>query len=130
MVLARDVPSTIRVRAADRLAAALVLDVDTGLVRGIAIEQTTDEALQQAVTAALTQPAAELPPGTPDRVLCATGLADQVRTALMTTGPTRRSVVVEVQPGPDAEDVFDSFLGHMAGRAQPEDLPAPADGRC
>jgi hypothetical protein len=127
MVLGRDVPSTIRVRGADRLAAALVLDADTGLVRGIAIEQTTGEALQHAVTAALTQPAAELPPGTPDRVLCATGLATPVRTALTAAGLVGGSVIVEVQPGPEAEDIFDSFLGRMAGRAQPDEFPTPAD---
>ena len=127
MVLARDVPATIRVRGADRLAAAMILDADTGLVRGIAMEHTTGKALQQAVTAALTQPAAELPSGTPDRVLCATGLAAPIRTALTAAGPADRPVIVEVQPGSDAEDIFDSFLGHMAGRAQPEEFPTPAD---
>ena len=127
MVLAREVPATIRVRGADRLAAALVLDADTGLVRGIAIEQTTDSALRQAVTAALTRPAAELPPGIPDRVLCAGGLAELVRTALGAAGSADRCVIVEVQPGPEAEDIFDSFLGHLAGRAQADEFPTPAD---
>lgn len=69
MVLARDMPATVRVRGADRLVAAMVLDADTGLVRGIAIEQTTGRALQQAVTTVLSQPATELPPGSPGRVL-------------------------------------------------------------
>ena len=127
MVLTRDVPATVRVRGADRLAAAMVLDADTALVRGIAIEQTTGKALEQAVSAALTQPAAKLPPGTPDRVMCASGLAEPVRTALTAAGSADRCVIVEVQPGPDAEDIFDSFLGHMAGRAQPDEFPTPAD---
>lgn len=127
MVLARDVPPTIRVRGADRLTAALVLDADTGLVRGIAVEQTTGAALAQAVTAALTRPAAGLPPGAPDRILCATGLAEPVRTALSAIGSADRSVIIEVQPGPDAEDIFDSFLGHLAGRTQPEQFPTPTD---
>lgn len=127
MVLARDVPATIRVRGADRLAAVMVLDADTGLVRGIAIDQTTGRALGQAIATALTQPAAELPAGTPDRVLCASGLTEPVRTVLAAAAPIDRSVIVEVQPGPEAEDIFDSFLGHLAGRAQPDAFPTPAD---
>ena len=131
MVLGRDVSGTVRVRGADRLAAALILDMGTGLVRGIAIEQTTDAALAHAVATALTQPAGDLPPGAPARVLCAGGLADPVRTALTTAASTTRSspvpVIVEVQPGPEAEDIFDSFLGHMSGRTQPDELPTPAD---
>jgi hypothetical protein len=127
IVLARDVPATIHVRGADRLAAVMVLDADTWLVRGIAVENGTEAALRQAVATALTQPAAELPAGTPGQVLCAIGLAEQVRGALAAAAPADRSVVVEVQPGPEAEDIFDSFLGHMAGRTQPDEFPTPAD---
>lgn len=127
MVLVRDVTGTISVRGGERLAAALILDVDTGLVRGIAIEHSEGKALQEAVTAALTQPAAELPAGPPGRVLCGSCLAGPVRTALAAAESTNRVVVEEVEPGPDAEDIFDSFLGHMSGRAQPDELPSPDD---
>jgi hypothetical protein len=129
MVLVRDVTGTISVRGADRLAAALILDVDTGLVRGIAIEHSKGTALQKAVTTALTRPAAELPAGPPGRVLCGSDLRGPVRAALFAAGSARRAVVEEVAPGPDAEDIFDSFLGHMSGRAQPVEFPSPADWR-
>lgn len=127
MVLVRDVTGTISVRGAERLAAALILHVGTGVVRGIAIEHSEGTALQKAVTTALTQPAAELPAGPPGRVLCGSGLAGPVRTALAAAESTNRVIVEEVEPGPDAEDIFDSFLGHMSGRAQPEEFPSPAD---
>lgn len=128
MVLARDVPDTVRMRGADHLAAALILDVDTGLVRGIAIEQSTEAALGQAVGAALNEPAAELPPGPPARVLCAPGLTGPVRAELAAAGiSTEDATLVEVQPGPEAEDIFDSFLGHLSGRTQPHQPPSPTD---
>jgi hypothetical protein len=31
--------------------------------------------------------------------------------------------------GTEAEDIFDSMIGHMSGRRQPKDLPSPADWR-
>lgn len=129
MVLARDVSGTVRVRGADRLAAVLILDVDTGLVRGIALDQTNDAALHQAVGTALRVPAADLPPGPPARVLCAAGLTEPVRAALTAAGvvATDDAMLLEVQPGAEAEDIFDSFLGHLAGRTQPDQPPAPAD---
>jgi hypothetical protein len=36
-------------------------------------------------------------------------------------------LVDEVVPGNEAEDIFDSFVGSMAGRRQPEDPPSAAD---
>jgi hypothetical protein len=37
--------------------------------------------------------------------------------------------ITEVDPPADAGDIFDSFLGHLAGRAQPAELPTPEDWR-
>ena len=34
-----------------------------------------------------------------------------------------------MQPGDEAEDIFDSFVGHMSGRTQSHEAPAPADWR-
>jgi hypothetical protein len=129
MVLVRDVPSTIRVRGHDRLSAAIVLDVATGLVRGVAIGDTVDAALDEAFETALSTPVAELPPGWPQRLLCPPGFAPLATQALRKKGGIERTSISEVQPGEEAEDIFDSFLGHMAGRAQPEEFPTPADWR-
>lgn len=141
MVLVREVSGTIQVTGVDRLFAALVLDLDTGLVRGITMEATVEKALGGAFDRALTQPAAELPPGWPHRVLCPVGLAVTVREALSRSAVSLRSVslrseslrseplIDEVPPNEEAEDIFDSFLGHVAGRAQPAEMPTPPDWR-
>ena len=35
--------------------------------------------------------------------------------------------VQEVHPDPEAEDIFDSLLGHLSGRTQPAETPTPED---
>jgi hypothetical protein len=127
LVLARDVPPTVRVQGMDDLDAALVLDVDTGLVLGVAIETGLDRVLERAFAHALTTPVGDPPPGPPARVLCAIGLADPAVSALSAMALDTLPPIIEVAPGPEAEDIFDSFLGHMAGRKQPEETPTPAD---
>ncbi|MDA8072162.1 MAG: hypothetical protein M0Z82_11355 [Actinomycetota bacterium] len=130
LVLVRDVSHAISVRGHAELHAALVLDVATGLVRGVAVAPSELEALVDACRAARTKPAGSLPPGQPDRVLCAAELVHPVAEALGTLRPAGvLPPITEVVPGPEAEDIFDSFIGHMAGRAQPEEPPAPEDWR-
>jgi hypothetical protein len=130
LVLLRDVSRAIRVRGHSQLKAGLVLDVNTGLVRGLAVAPTDAEALTEAFSTALSKPAGTLPPGRPDRVLCGPGLAEPVIETLesLTSTPSL-APITEVQPAAEAEDIFDSFIGHMAGRAQPQELPAPEDWR-
>lgn len=127
LVLARELPPTIRVNGSEQLSAALILDVDTGVIRGVAIDETRPGALRQAVVSALTQPAANLSPGPPSRVLCAIGLSPLVGTELTAAGLSTSTEVSEVQPDPEAEDIFDSLLGHLSGRIQPADVPTPQD---
>jgi hypothetical protein len=105
-----------------------VLDVGTGLLRGVAVAPTEDEALAQALAGAVSKPAGQLPPGQPGMVLCGPGLAEPVAQALraVTIGAALPPVS-EVGPPVEAEDIFDSLIGHMAGRSQPEDLPTPRD---
>jgi hypothetical protein len=117
----------VRVQGKGDLEAAMVLDVDTGLVRGIAIETGLHGALDRAFAHALTTPAGDRPPGPPARVLCAVGLADAAGTALSATALDPLPPVIEVVPGAEAEDIFDSFLGHMAGRKQPDEPPTSGD---
>lgn len=127
LVLARELPPTIRVDGSAELVAALILDVDTGLVRGVAIDQTGPGALRQATQIALTQPAANLAPGPPNRVLCAIGLSPLVEAELTASGLSSSPQVQEVHPDPEAEDIFDSLLGHLSGRTQPDEPPTPGD---
>jgi hypothetical protein len=127
IVLIRDVSHAVRIDGEPCVLASLVLDADTGLIRGMSVARTDAEACDQAMRTALTQPAGDLPPGRPVRVLCGVGhgqsVADQLAVVL-DHGPVPE--VTEVASD-EAEDVFDSLVGHMAGRTQPEEFPTPGD---
>jgi hypothetical protein len=128
LVLLRDVSNAIHVRGESRLMAGLVLDVGTGLLRGVAVAPTEDEALAQALAGAVSKPAGPLRSGQPDKVLCGPGLIRSVAQALgAVTNGAALPPVTEVDPPAEAEDIFDSLIGHMAGRTQPDDLPARRD---
>lgn len=128
MVLSRDVSRAARVAEQPVTVAALILDVDTGLVRGLSVAEDVRGALSEAVERALSQPAGSLPPGHPQRILAAVGLGDLVAAELgRQPGLNLIPPVDEIVPGDDAEDIFDSFVGRMAGRRQPTDPPSAAD---
>src|SRR5437868_6628355 len=61
----------------------------------------------------------------PPRLLCRPELVSMVAGCLPTAW--RLAKVVAVRPDSSVEDVFDSLIGHLAGRHQPEHLPTPAD---
>jgi hypothetical protein len=105
----------------------LILDVDTGLIRGVAIDETRPGSLRQAMRIALTQPAANLAPGPPTCVLCAIGLSPLVEAELTESGLSGSPEVQEVHPDPEAEDIFDSLSCHLSGRTQPDRAPTPGD---
>ncbi|HEX9549073.1 MAG TPA: hypothetical protein VF942_17160, partial [Acidimicrobiales bacterium] len=126
LVLVRDVSSTIRVQGESHLDACLVIEVETGLIRGAAFGATEGEVLAQALTSAFNAPPGNLAPGHPDVVQCGPGFSGVVARAMQAVeGGSPRPQVVEVDPPAEAEDLFDSLIGHMAGRSQPEDLPGP-----
>src|SRR5262249_9543784 len=105
--------------------AAMVLDQGTGLIRGLAVAPTQGGALRAAMTKALTEPAEELPPDVPSLVLCS-GL----QTAPVTQQLTKLLSKDEVPPIrsrdiDEAEDVFDSMAGRLAGREQPWEFAKP-----
>ncbi|MGN6605649.1 MAG: hypothetical protein ACTHMS_01375 [Jatrophihabitans sp.] len=126
LVLARDVSDSVSVQGEAQLEAAMILDFDTGLVRGLAIETDQAAALERAMTDAVTRPAAELPPGRPTQVLCDRALRPAVRAALMAAG-VGGVVVQETPPNEEADAIFESFLAHMTGRPQPVEPPRTAD---
>jgi hypothetical protein len=127
IVLIRDVSHAVRIDGESTVVASLLLDADTGLVRGMSVDSTGAGACAQAIRTALRQPAGDLPPRRPSRVLCGVGqresVADQLAVVL---GDGPLPEVTEVASA-EAEDIFDSFVGHMAGRAQPEQFATPDD---
>ena len=125
IVLTRDVSHAVRIATDPVVVASLVLDADTGLARGMSVASSGPAARAQAMQQALTRPAGTLPPGTPKRVLCGIGDADAItdELAALLGAPPAVSEVVSVE----SEDIFDSFVGHMAGRRQPATFATPDD---
>jgi hypothetical protein len=127
IVLIRDVSQTVRIAGESCVTASLVLDADTGLSRGMSVDRTSAGACAQAMRTALTQPAGDLPPRRPSRVLCGIGHRESVATQLaVVLGGGPLPEVTEVTSA-EAEDILDSFVGHMAGRAQPDRFATPDD---
>lgn len=128
LVLVRDVSGSVRVEAEPALAACLVVEMETGLVRGASVGASEEEATEQALTMGFTRPAGGLPPGRPEVLLCPAELESLLRHVLpriAAGGPV--PPVSPVEPPAEAEDIFDSFVGHMGGRPQPDDPPTPSD---
>jgi hypothetical protein len=76
--MSRDVSGSIGVAGQPVVIAVLILDVDTGLIRGLSVGEDIGSALSQSVERALTKPAGSLPPGYPQRILAAVGIGDLV----------------------------------------------------
>lgn len=126
MVLLRDVSHAVHVAGEDRMMAALVLHAETGLVLGVSISGTAAKALAGAFDAALTNKAADLPPASPARVVSLVEVAPEVRKAIAAAS-LGSPELIEAGSFAEAEDIFDSLVGHMAGRAQPTEPPSTED---
>jgi hypothetical protein len=128
IVMIRDVSHAVRVKDQPRVVASLVLDADTGLARGISVTPTVQESCAEAMHTALTTPAGPLPPQVPARVRCTDGqIATVVTELIRLRADEALPAVAEGPPVSEAEDIFDSFIGHLAGRRQPDEFPAPPD---
>jgi len=126
MVLLRDVSHAVHVVGEDRTMAALVLHAETGLVLGVSISGTAAEALSGAFDASLTNQAADLPPEPPARVASLIEVAPEVRKAVAVAS-FGLPQLIEAESFAEAEDIFDSLVGHIAGRAQPTEPPSTED---
>jgi hypothetical protein len=124
-MLTRDVSHAVQIATEPVVMASLVLDADTGLARGMSVASSGPAARAQAMQQALTKPAGTLPAGLPKRVLCGAGDADAV-TRELAAFLDPQPLVSEVVSF-EAEDIFDSFVGHMAGRHQPDTFAIPDD---
>lgn len=126
IVLLRNVSHAVHIAGEDQLMAALVLHAETGLVLGISIQGTAAEALAGAFDAALTNPAADLPPAPPTCVISMVETAPEVRKAI-SAASFGSPELIEAGAIPEAEDIFDGLVGHLAGRAQPAEPPSTED---
>ncbi len=116
-----------RVEGESQIQAGCVLDMDTGLVRGVAVGATEADAVAQALTMGLTKPAGTLPPGRPDELLCAPDFHRKLTEILSSVTGGDPAPVRAIDPPAEAEEIFDSFIGHMSGRPQPDEPAGPAD---
>jgi hypothetical protein len=115
MVMSRDVSRFVLVADQPVVIAVLILDVDTGLVRGLSVGDDVADALSQSVKRALNEPAKDLPPGHPYRILAAVGLGKFVAAELGRL-PDLNPIppVEEIVPGAEAEEIFDRFVESLA----------------
>ncbi|MDA8393310.1 MAG: hypothetical protein M0Z87_11070 [Actinomycetota bacterium] len=129
LVLGRDISESVQIDGEPQVRAAMVLDMVTGLVRGLAAAPTEMDAIAQAVEMGLTKPAGGLPPERPDEVLCAPELEAQIGQILPSLiSRDHLPPVRAIEPPAESEDIFDSFLGHLSGREQPDEPPPdPSD---
>jgi hypothetical protein len=115
MVMSRDVSASIRVVDQPVAIAVMILDVDTGLIRGLSVAEDITGALSQAVERALNKPAGSLPPGYPQRVLATVGLSEFVAAELgRQPGLNLIPPVDEIVPGDEAEEIFDLFVASFS----------------
>lgn len=120
--MSRDLSHAIRVVDQPVVMAVLILDVDTGLIRGLSVAEKVQDALAQAMENALSKPAGSLPPGRPRRILAAVGLGDLVAAEFgRPPGINLIPPVDEIVPGAEAEEIFDSFVESISGRRQSTD---------
>ncbi|MGH9303627.1 MAG: hypothetical protein ACRDZ5_04335 [Acidimicrobiales bacterium] len=128
LVLLRDISHAVRIPNEARIVASLVFEMETGLVLGSGIGASEQRALELACEAALVGPPEGLLPGRPDRVLCNPGLEELLAGELSKLEQALPlPPIAGVPPVNEAEDVFDSFVGHFAGRRDAEKFAAPGD---
>jgi hypothetical protein len=121
LVIARDISDSVQVGGLKTVAAAVAIAPETGMILGSGVAADTVAAVRDLlknVSAATSGP--QLP-----RLLCPPELLGTVEQGLPASW--RKAEIAAVQPGVELEDLFDSLIGHLAGRAQPNDLPLPAD---
>ncbi len=114
--MSRDVSPFIRVADQPGVIAVMILDVDTGLIRGLSVAEDIRSALTQSVESALTKPAGSLPPGYPHRILTSIGMGDLVAADLgRQPGLNLIPPIEEIEPDAEAEEIFDSFVEAFSG---------------
>ena len=118
-----DEPLLIRVADQPVVIAVLILDVDTGFIRGLSAAEDIRNALSQSVERALNKPAGSLLTGAPQRRFWRRyGMGDLVAAELgRQPGLNLIPPVDEIVPGAEAEEIFDLFVESLAGLRQPSE---------
>ena len=120
-----------RIPGEPRIVASLVLDMETGVVLAASVAGHEEQVLGQACEMALLRPAGGLAQVRPDHVLCNPGLTSLLKAQLAKMSlAAPLPPISEVPTVHEAEDIFDSFVGHMAGRRDAEEFAARATGSC
>ena len=126
IVLLRDLSAGVQVGGQDRVITSLVLHAETGLILSTFMAATAQGALAGAFQAALTQTVSELQPAPPARLVFTAEVADEVRRAAGTAN-LGSPELIEADAIDEAEDIFDDLVGHLSGRAQPDQSPSSED---
>jgi hypothetical protein len=129
IVLFRDVSEQVRVQGQRSSALAMVLDATTGLVVSSDFGTSRQSVVDRALRDAVIRPAAPLPKVVPERIVCPPELIDVVEAAAAKLSKLVDTSLVEGVEMWDAEEIVDSLVGHLEGRAQPIDPPDVADWR-
>lgn len=126
MVLLRDVSPGVRVTGQDSVVTSLVLHGETGLILSTFMAPTAQESLAGAFHAALTRTVQHLQPAAPARIVFLVATAGDVRRAVATTD-LGSPELIEAGSMDEADDIFDGLVGHLSGRAQPDEPPTSED---
>jgi hypothetical protein len=125
LIVQRDLTGSVQVRDASEVWATAVFSTPSRKIVGSNIAAAAHDSLAAAVHQAIHEPLASAPTHRPAVVLASPDLVDQVRDALAQEG--LRVGVDEVAPPDWAEDVLTELTGHLAGRRQSSDPPAPEE---
>lgn len=121
-VMLRGVSKSIRVQGEKRLAACMVVEMETGDVLCVQIGKSEDEALSITLEGAALSPAGPRSHRLPARIGFSGGFAPLIRRRIRELGPRLGldgAELVEGVAALEAEERFDHFVGPMAGRSQP-----------
>jgi hypothetical protein len=129
IVLARDISDSVTVGGQRRTALAAVLDAETGLVVNVSTGTSIEPVLGRALKSALVSPAPPLAKAVPQRLVVPPELEQAAQAAANGLSWLADTAVTEGSGLDEAEEMMDSLIGHLEGRAQPDDLPAPEDFR-
>lgn len=121
LLIARDISDTVEVGGLETVAAAFALDPATGLILGSGMAADTAGAVRDVLRSVSAAAKGRAAP----RLLCPPELPGMIEQGL--PAAWRTAEIVVVKPGAEVEDLFDSLVGHLAGRTQPTDLPSPTD---
>ncbi len=125
IVLARDVSASVRVSGQPTVAAAIVLDAERGLILTSCVADRPAAALREALHQASGRAQVDRKRPAPVRILCPPGWAREVGEQASALG--LEAEIAAVEPSDEVEDIFDSLVGHLAGRRQPSDMPSPEE---